>query len=73
MATARHAQGLDADFIARFGAVGPPDACIERLQAVVDAGAERLVFTFPSRDTDPGDRSIADRLFTDEVMPALQG
>lgn len=73
MATARHAQSLDTDFIARFAAVGPPDKCIEKLQAVVDAGADRLVFTFPSRDTDAADRRLADQLFVDEVMPALQG
>ena len=72
MATARHAQALDSDFIARFAAVGPPDACIEKLQAIIDAGASRLVFTFPSRDTDEADRKLADDLFVNEVMPALQ-
>ncbi len=73
MATARHAQALDPDFVRRFAAVGPPDECIERLRAVVAEGVDRLVFTFPSRDTDADDRRIAHRLFTDEVMPAIQG
>lgn len=72
MATARHAQAIAPEFIERFAAVGPPDACIEKLQAVVDEGVDRLVFTFPSRDTDEADRRIADDLFVNEVMPAIQ-
>ncbi|MFT5531327.1 MAG: 5,10-methylenetetrahydromethanopterin reductase [Candidatus Poriferisodalaceae bacterium] len=71
MATARHAQALDDDFIRRFAAVGPADEVIARLQSVVDEGVDRLVFTFPSRDTNVDDQKIAKTLFADEVMPAL--
>ncbi|MGY9073774.1 MAG: LLM class flavin-dependent oxidoreductase [Acidimicrobiales bacterium] len=72
MATARHAQALDDDFLRRFAAVGSPDKVIARLQSVVDAGVDRLVFTFPSRDTDLDDQRIAKTLFADEIMPAIQ-
>lgn len=73
MATARHAQALDPEFVQRFGAVGSPDRCIEKLRAVAEAGVERLVFTFPSRDSDPDDRRLSGQLFVDEVMPGVQG
>jgi alkanesulfonate monooxygenase SsuD/methylene tetrahydromethanopterin reductase-like flavin-dependent oxidoreductase (luciferase family) len=69
---AEHARALDPAFIERFAAVGPPDTVIERLREMVDAGAQRLVFSPPSRDSDAEAVQVAARLFTEEVMPALR-
>jgi 5,10-methylenetetrahydromethanopterin reductase len=69
---AEHARALDPAFIERFAAVGPPDTVIERLREMVDAGAQRLVFSPPSRDSDAEAAQVAARLFTEEVMPALR-
>ena len=60
------------DFIDRFAVIGPPEACVERLQALIDLGVERFVISGPSPATTPDLALQADLLFSSEVMPALR-
>lgn len=47
---------------------GTPEQCIERCQALLDAGVEYPIFSFPDAETlEPL------RLFAEEVVPALEG
>jgi len=47
---------------------GTPDQCIERCQALLDAGVEYPIFSFPDAETlEPL------HLFAEEVVPALEG
>jgi 5,10-methylenetetrahydromethanopterin reductase len=66
------ADRLTDDFIDRFGVVGPPEACTERLRDLADIGIDRVVVVGPSRDDDRDEASRAARLFVTEVLPALQ-
>jgi 5,10-methylenetetrahydromethanopterin reductase len=76
----RHVRRQDAqadiltdDFVDRFGVVGPPARCIERLQELVALGLDRLVIIGPGFDVaDAGARGEATRCFNDEVAPALR-
>ena len=62
---------LDAQFVDHFGIVGPPDVCIERLQALAALGVERFVIVGPSLGADREAAAEAMVLFTKEVLPAL--
>lgn len=70
---ARHAAALGDDFLERFGVVGAPAHCVERLRELVDAGISRLVVTGASFDADREEASRSSRIFTEEVLPAVQG
>ena len=65
------AQRLTAEFVDRFGIVGPPARCIERLRALVELGIDRFVVVGPSIDADRDEARRAARTFVDEVLPAL--
>jgi 5,10-methylenetetrahydromethanopterin reductase len=69
---AAHAQALPQEFIERFAIVGPPDVCIERLQALRDLGIKRIFVTGP-RGEKFGDaaRQVTER-FAREVLPAIK-
>lgn len=64
------------EFFDRFAVIGPPDFCVERLRALADLGIERFVISGPSSgptaSATPEQAEPADRLFEDEVMPALR-
>jgi 5,10-methylenetetrahydromethanopterin reductase len=62
---------LDAEFVDHFGIVGPPDVCIERLQALATLGLERIVIVGPSLGSDREAAAEAMVLFTKDVLPAL--
>ncbi len=51
----------------RWGPYGPPEAIIERAQAMVNAGADELIFRFAARD-----QMAQLESFVSEVMPALK-
>ena len=63
---------LTAGFVDRFGVVGPPQHCIERLRALVDLGVDRLIIVGPSADADRDEARRARDLFEHEVLPAMK-
>jgi 5,10-methylenetetrahydromethanopterin reductase len=69
---ARHTQHLDDAFVDRFAIVGPPDRCIERLQALAALGLDRLVLSAGEIDQGGRDREVAATLIAREVLPVLR-
>jgi 5,10-methylenetetrahydromethanopterin reductase len=63
---------LNADFVDRFAVVGPPAACVERLQGLAELGLERFVITGASFRSNRDDARTADQLMTRELLPALR-
>jgi 5,10-methylenetetrahydromethanopterin reductase len=63
---------LDAQFVDRFGIIGPPDLCVERLRALAALGVDRFVIVGPSLGSDREAAAEAMVLFTNEVLPALR-
>jgi 5,10-methylenetetrahydromethanopterin reductase len=66
------ASQLTADFVDRFGILGPPEHCIARLRALAALGIERFIVVGPSIDADREEGIRARQLFVDEVLPALR-
>ncbi len=62
---------LPASFMTRFGVVGTPADCVERLAALVALGLDRLVVVGPNPDGD-GAASEAARCFLEEVAPGMR-
>ena len=69
---ADHTGPLAPEFVDRFAVVGAPERCVARLQELADLGLERVVLTGPTFGADRDDARTADRLVTDEVLPALR-
>jgi 5,10-methylenetetrahydromethanopterin reductase len=63
---------LDAAFVDHFGIVGPPEFCVERLQALAALGLERIVIVGPSFGSDREAAAEAMVLFTQDVLPELR-
>jgi len=63
---------LTADFMDRFGIVGPPEHCIRRLRDLVDLGVDRFVVVGPSIDADRDEAVASVRTFAEEVLPAVK-
>ncbi|MER6830733.1 LLM class flavin-dependent oxidoreductase [Streptosporangium sp. NPDC000563] len=64
-----HGTVLEPEFIDRFAVAGPPQACVDRLQALKAAGLDRVVVLMGARD---GDREVVNaglKLFTEKVLP----
>jgi 5,10-methylenetetrahydromethanopterin reductase len=72
MGGARHAAVIDDEFAQRFGILGEPERCLERLGELRDAGATRFVIIGPSIDSDPDERRRSGQLMVEEVLPAFQ-
>lgn len=53
---------------ARFAVIGPPDACVDTLRAVAEAGVPNVLFTGFVRD-----RAALIRTFGEAVLPRLAG
>ncbi len=68
---AAHAQALPREFIERFAVIGPPSACVEKLNALRALGVQRILITFP-REDQFGDaaRAVTER-FAKEVLPEI--
>lgn len=66
------AAALTPEFIDRFGILGDPDICCERLKAIADLGITKAAIIGPSIGTDPEPRTVAQNLFVSEVIPALR-
>jgi 5,10-methylenetetrahydromethanopterin reductase len=63
---------LTDEFVDRFGIVGPPQHCIDRLRQLMALGIDRFIVVGPSVDTDRELATIAARRFVDDVMPAIR-
>lgn len=72
LAGSPQAERLTPDFVDRFGILGPPEHCVERLGRLVELGIDRFVVVGPSIDADRDDARTAVRTMTDEVLPALR-
>lgn len=72
MRGAAHAKALDDAFIDRFGVVGAPELCIDKLGALLDLGLDRLVVVAGSRDADPAEFIASNARLTGEVIPPLR-
>jgi 5,10-methylenetetrahydromethanopterin reductase len=69
---AEHTNALDPDFVDRFAIVGPPERCVERLQALSELGLDRFVVTGPTFGGDAEAAKTANRLVVRQVLPALK-
>lgn len=72
LARARHAAELDSDFLDRFAIAGPPELCVDRLEALARTGIRRLVVIGASFDSDRSEAKRSRELLLGEVMPALR-
>jgi alkanesulfonate monooxygenase SsuD/methylene tetrahydromethanopterin reductase-like flavin-dependent oxidoreductase (luciferase family) len=64
---------MPADFIDRFGIVGPADQCVERLRELAAFGVDRFVVSGPTMGADRDRARAATGRFAAEVIPALRG
>jgi 5,10-methylenetetrahydromethanopterin reductase len=63
---------LDEDFVERFGVVGAPDHCVEKLASIVGLGLDHLVLVGPSKDGAPELIEESRRLVVDVVIPGVR-
>lgn len=66
------AQGLSDEFIDRFGVCGTPAQVTARLKELIALGLDRIVMVPGSLDADPDAVSDSNRLFAEQVIPALR-
>lgn len=59
---------LTDGFVDRFAIVGPPDACLERIDAIGALGIDRLVLIGPTAGADREQASESMRLLREEVL-----
>jgi 5,10-methylenetetrahydromethanopterin reductase len=63
---------LTDEFVDRFGVVGPPEHCVERLQRLAALGVDRFIVVGPSMDAEQDDARLAQKMFVGEVLPAIR-
>lgn len=63
---------LTAAFVDRFGIIGPPQHCIDRLIELIDLGIDRFIVVGPSIDVDREQAKAAMQCFISDVMPAVR-
>jgi 5,10-methylenetetrahydromethanopterin reductase len=63
---------MPADFVDRFGVVGPPEHCVERLRELASFGIDRVAVSGPTAGADRNEARAAVTRFTEEVIPALR-
>ena len=69
---ADHSSVLDDEFVSRFGIVGDPRTCRDRLVELADLGLERFVVTGATFGADPAEARRSAVLVRDELLPALR-
>ena len=72
-ADSQQAEALSPAFIDRFGIVGPPAACVDRLQSLLELGLDKLIIVGPSLGADREAAQRAMARFPAEVLPLLKG
>ena len=68
---AAQAAVLPDEFVDRYAVVGPPEACVAKLRAMAALGIDKVIAIGPTSGGDVTEAKRANRLFTDEVVPAL--
>jgi 5,10-methylenetetrahydromethanopterin reductase len=69
---ARHVVHLDDGFVDRFGVVGPPRHCADRLRELAALGLDRVLLVEGRDAGAPADQEYAHRCLVEEVLPALR-
>jgi 5,10-methylenetetrahydromethanopterin reductase len=59
-------------FVDRFGILGPPDHCVQRLRDLAALGIDRFIVVGPSIDADRDAARVALQTFAREVLPAVK-
>ena len=72
-ADSRQAAVLSPEFIDRFGIVGPPQACADRLNELVELGLDKLIIVGPSMGADRELSMAAMARFPQDVLPLVKG
>ena len=72
-ADSQQAAVLSPEFIDRFGIVGPPAACADRLQELLAMGLDKLIIVGPSLGADREAAQRAMARFPAEVLPLVKG
>ncbi|MEA3020347.1 MAG: 5,10-methylenetetrahydromethanopterin reductase, partial [Actinomycetota bacterium] len=70
-AGSRQAATLSTEFIDRFGVVGPPEACADRLNELTAMGLDKLIIVGPSLAAGREDALRAMARFPAEVLPRI--
>lgn len=68
----RQATTLTDDFVDRFAIVGPPDRCIERLQALAKLGLDKVAISGATRGASVEDAAAGRDLLVKHVLPAMR-
>lgn len=63
---------LTDEFVDRFGIIGPPEHCVERLRELAALGVDRFIVVGPSMDAEQDDARLAQKMFVGEVLPAIR-
>ena len=71
-AGSRQAEALSPEFIDRFGIVGPPAACADKLNELVAMGLDKLIIVGPSLGADRDKALAAMARFPADVLPLLK-
>jgi 5,10-methylenetetrahydromethanopterin reductase len=71
-AGSRQAEALSPEFIDRFGIVGRPAACADRLNDLIAMGLDKLIIVGPSLGADRDKALAAMARFPAEVLPLLE-
>lgn len=66
------AQDLSDGFIDRFAVCGTAEHVTARLRELIGLGLDRIVLVPGSLDSDPGATERSNRLFAEEVLPAIR-
>lgn len=61
---------LPAEFVDRFAVVGPPDTCVQRLQAIAALGISKIIIV-GARDYEDAEAMRAEDAFVKGVLPAF--
>jgi 5,10-methylenetetrahydromethanopterin reductase len=72
-ADSRQAAVLSPEFIDRFGIVGPPAMCADKLNELIDLGLDKLIIVGPSMGADREQSLAAMARFPQEVLPLVKG
>ena len=63
---------LTAEFVDRFGIVGPPEHCVARLRALSALGVDRFIVVGPSMDAEQDEARLAQKMFVGDVLPVIR-
>ena len=64
-------RGLTAEFVDRFGIVGPPEVCVGRLRELEELGITKAIVIGPSPGSDRDQARLAMAATTSDVLPAF--